>query len=148
MNPNTAIKEIMSSEIITVRKEDTINTINKIFEKKAFHHLPVVDTDYNLVGIISKEDILRLISVRNSFSETQFEKIQVNDIMTSKIITLEPEDTIGLAADIFLANRFHALPITENKKLIGIVTTYDLIKYSFKDPFEKDNAVEPYWQNQ
>jgi CBS domain-containing protein len=148
MNPNTAIKEIMSNEIVTVRKEDTINTINKIFEKKTFHHLPVVDADYILVGIISKEDILRLISVRNAFSETQFEKIQVNDIMTSKIITLEPDDTIGLAADIFLANRFHALPITENNKLIGIVTTYDLIKFSFKDPFEKDNTVEPYWQNQ
>ena len=148
MNPSTPVKEVMSEEVFTVKKENTINTINKIFEKKTFHHLPVIDKDRNLVGIISKEDILRLISVRPSFSEKEFKKIQVGDIMTSKIVSLEPDDTIGLAADIFLANKFHALPVTENRKLMGIITTYDLIKFSFTDPFEEDSAVEPFWQNQ
>ena len=58
---------------------------------------------------------------------------------------LEPDDTIGLAADIFLANKFHALPVVEDERLVGIVTTHDLLKYSFTavmEPLEEEVYVE------
>ena len=51
--------------------------------------------------------------------------------MTKYPISLEPDDTIGLAADIFLANRFHALPILDDDVLVGLVTAHDLLRYSF-----------------
>ncbi len=47
-------------------------------------------------------------------------------------MVLEPEDTVGLAADIFLANKFHALPIVEDDVLTGILTIHDLLAYSYK----------------
>lgn len=51
--------------------------------------------------------------------------------MTPYPIQLDPDDSIGLAIDIFLANKFHALPIVEDGALLGIVTTHDLLEYAF-----------------
>ena len=55
--------------------------------------------------------------------------------MTEFPMHLDPEDSIGLAADTFLANKFHALPIVEDQVLVGLITTHDLLKYSFESPF-------------
>ncbi len=142
MNPNTAIRDLMSTEVVTIRGEDTLTKVSQIFSKKTFHHLPVVDDKRQLVGIISKEDILRLLSVRTDMSDREFDDMQVKDIMTSNVVTLDPDDSIGLAADIFLANRFHALPIVEGTNLMGILTTYDLIKFCFKEAWIDDENME------
>jgi len=54
--------------------------------------------------------------------------------MSDKLVLITPEDSIGLAADMFITNHFHALPVVdEDDNLQGIVTTHDLIKYAYKD---------------
>ena len=56
-------------------------------------------------------------------------------------LSINADDSIGLAADIFLANRFHALPIVEENRLVGMVTTHDLLLYSFNSSFvEKETG--------
>ena len=56
--------------------------------------------------------------------------------MTKLPMFLSPEDSIGLAADIFMANKFHALPVVDDNQLIGIITTHDLLAYSFESAVE------------
>jgi CBS domain-containing protein len=53
--------------------------------------------------------------------------------MTTYPVFLEPDDTIDLAADIFLANKFHALPILDDGQLVGLLTTHDLIRHVFSE---------------
>ncbi len=52
----------------------------------------------------------------------------VTTIMTSKLITVGPEDNLAKVYKLFRANRIHHLPVVEGKKLVGILTTYDLFK--------------------
>ncbi len=52
----------------------------------------------------------------------------IHTIMTKDLVTLSPDDTLGQARDIFLVNRIHHLPVVEGKKLVGIVTPWDLFK--------------------
>jgi CBS domain-containing protein len=137
MDPNLSISEIMTHDLITVAPNDSLAKVNSIFVEFNIHHIPVIDKGNRLAGMITKEDLLRLTSVRPEFSDRAFEKIAVKDIMTTRLVTLEAEDTVGLAADIFLANEFHAIPVLEEERLTGIVTTYDLIKYAFKTPFNE-----------
>jgi CBS domain-containing protein len=47
------------------------------------------------------------------------------------VATLEPQDKIGSAAELFLENLFHAVPIVKDDELQGIVTSFDIIKYTF-----------------
>jgi CBS domain-containing protein len=62
-------------------------------------------------------------------SDTVYTKLSAGDIMTSNPVTLGPESTIEEAAKILAAGRYRALPIVENKTVVGIVTTADIIRY-------------------
>ena len=137
MNSSRPIREIMSTDIVLVAPETSLQQVNRIFEKHPFHHIPVVGDAGVLMGIISKTDVLQFAFqlAQRSTGPTWFQKAlnaaTAKDIMTPSPMSLDPEDTIGLAADIFLANKFHALPIVENEVLTGIITTHDLLLYSY-----------------
>lgn len=137
MNTDRAIKEIMTTKLVTVLPDAAIDDVKKIFDKHTFHHIPVVDAGKALQGIITREDFLKLFymlaknTAGKTYSEKEYKSLKAKDVMTEYPVALEPEDTIGLAADIFLANRFHALPILDDDILVGIVTTHDLLSYSF-----------------
>lgn len=52
----------------------------------------------------------------------------IQNVMTSQVVTLSPEDTLGKARSIFLEKRIHHLPVLEDKKLVGMVTSWDIFK--------------------
>ncbi len=137
MKAHKPIKEIMTTDLVTVYPETKVSKIKLMFDAHDFHHIPVVEKGGLLTGIISKEDFFKLsyvLSLNTSghtYSKMEYDNLSAKDIMTKYPLSLDPDDTTGLAADIFLANKFHALPIIEDNKLVGMVTTHDLLKYSF-----------------
>ncbi len=148
MKADKPIREIMTTELVTVSPNTKLSEIKKIFDDNNFHHLPVVDKGEELIGIISKEDFFKLSYVLSmttsghTYSEKEYENLKAKDIMTKYPLSLDPDDTTGLAADIFLANKFHALPIIEDGKLIGLITTHDLLKFSFNSKVIKEEEEE------
>jgi len=149
MKSERTIREIMTTDLVTVRPETVAKEIYDIFKKYEFHHLPVVENGEVLVGIISKEDFFRVSyllsdqTTGKTWSEKHYQSLQAKDFMTTYPMVLDPEDTIGLAADIFLNNKFHALPVVEDHRLIGLITTHDLLQYSFNSLYaEKDEEGE------
>jgi acetoin utilization protein AcuB len=137
MYSNRPVRDIMSTNIVTVTPDTALQEVNAIFEKHSFHHLPVVGHAGVLAGMISKTDVLRFTlqlahrTTGPTWIQKALQSASAADIMTKSPLSLDPEDTIGLAADIFLANKFHALPIVEGDTLLGIVTTHDLLMYGF-----------------
>ena len=53
--------------------------------------------------------------------------------MTLNPLVIEPEDTIGLAADIILSNKLHALPVVDDGTLVGLITNHDLLAFAFAE---------------
>ncbi len=145
MRPNIPLREIMTTDLVTVEKTATSTQIKEIFEKNSFHHLPVVDKADRLQGIISREDFYRIAYLLNQTldgkqeAERMIQQLEAMDLMTPQPLSLDPDDTVGLAADIFLANEFHALPIKEDDRLVGLVTTHDLLAYGFQSPIEEQH---------
>jgi len=149
MNPNIPVQKIMTTNLKTIRPKESLNRVHEIFSKHDFHHLPVVDERGNLLGIISRYDFNKvefILSLETDKSHqnalARFKNLGAVDIMTKYPLHMEPDDSIGLAADIFLANKFHALPIVEDGRLTGIVTSHDLLAFSFSSPMEESKAVE------
>ncbi len=66
----------------------------------------------------------------------------VNVLKSGGVVMHATDTCYGLAADIFLANKFHALPIVEDGILIGLVTSHDLLQYSFESPVEPEAELE------
>ncbi len=128
MNTEEYISNIMTKDVITVHPDDRLQKIKKMFEEYKFHHVLVLEQGV-LKGIISPMDLIPSASISSHNNDDQ---IKARDVMTSDPLTLLADDSVGLAADIFLSNRIHALPILEDNKVIGIVTSHDIIQYCFK----------------
>jgi len=134
------VSEIMSTKLITVIPTDGLDKVNEIFENYNIHHIPVVRFT-ELIGMISKTDFYKAIHgarLENADkAETEnreiFSKFKAEDLMTKHVVKISPNDVIGTAAEIFLENYFHAIPVvSEEGELKGIVTTYDIMKLFFK----------------
>ena len=129
---NEKISTIMITDVITVGPEDTLDKVQRLLVDEKIEHLPVVEGT-KLVGIISYHDLWEL-----NKDLKEYTKIKTKEIMTRKVAFLEPTAKIGTAAEIFLQNLFHCIPICdENKNLVGIVTNLDVIWYAYKKEYPK-----------
>lgn len=130
---NEKVKSIMTMDPITVKKDDTIAEAARILKKFRIEHLPVIDDDRKLIGIISYYDLWECKKCYN-----EYENVKVGEIMTKNVAKLYPDDKIGSVAEIFLENLFEAIPIVdETNTLIGIVTLLDVIWYEYKKEYPR-----------
>lgn len=138
------LEEIMTKSLITIRPDATLNEALDFFEENSIHHLLVTDgKEGKLLGILSKQDLLHVfLSLRDQsdpISLPDIDQILIRDAMTEDPLFLDPSDSIGLAADIFLSNKFHSLPIVEDGILLGIVTSHDLLRFAFENVNSEGN---------
>ena len=133
MNLFVPVSSLMTRNVISVNPNDPLSKVKHIFEEHSFHHLPVTENE-KLVGMVSRTDfayyfgsISKLSESRNA-NEAYLYNHTVNAIMVKGLGKLEPDDRLEIAIDVFSRNLFHALPVVENGKLVGILTTHDIIK--------------------
>ncbi|MDB4414763.1 MAG: CBS domain-containing protein [Saprospiraceae bacterium] len=133
MNVLAPVSTIMTKDVISVAERDRLTRVRDIFKLNAIHHIPVTRSN-KVVGIISREDLLLFMkglgdnTLEKIINETRLNNYNAEVIMTRGVGKLEPTDRINVALDIFSKNLFRALPVVENDKLVGIVTTFDIIK--------------------
>jgi len=133
MNKNEPISSIMTTELITLCFSDTLYSAEKRLKVNHIRHIPVID-DEKLVGLISLSDLKR-ISFIDAYSKEGTEDtpvynmLTIKDMMIKKPVTVSPDDTIYEVSKLITHKEFHSLPVVENSKLVGIVTTTDLLNY-------------------
>lgn len=144
MNLLAPVTSIMQKNIITLQPNDTIKKAEDIFKAHKIHHIPIIENEM-LIGMLSKSDFLFF---KRGFNQDRTEEKwdlfrlkshQVSEIMTTKLAKLEPTDKINVAIEVFKENLFHALPVVEDNRIVGIITTYDIIKHLADD---KDTVKE------
>ena len=146
MNVLAPVSTIMNTQIIAVSPDDTLNKVKEVFDKNNIHHLPVVRHN-TLLGIISKSDFLGYFNGLSSHYQDRFVNNtllnihKAEEIMTTKLVKLEPTDRINVAIDLFLLNRFHALPVVVHDDIVGIVTTFDIMKALSKEKISDADYV-------
>ncbi|HRD79934.1 MAG TPA: CBS domain-containing protein [Saprospiraceae bacterium] len=148
MNILAPVKSIMSSKLITVNPEDKLSRIQEIFDQNNIHHLPVVRFK-EIIGLVSKTDFLHFIRGFNQNEEDRFvnearmRAYTAHDIMTTGLAKLNPNDRINVALELFMVNRFHAIPIVaEGNELVGILTTFDIIKAVSQEEVTPDQILD------
>ncbi|MEP1096339.1 MAG: CBS domain-containing protein [Cyclobacteriaceae bacterium] len=134
MKRREKVSQIMTTEVQTVGINNSLQDANNLFSKHRIRHIPVVSGE-KLIGILSHTDILR-ISFGNTFGDEQqggdeaiFDMLSINQVMKHSPVTVSPDDTLKQVAELLAEKEFHALPVVDNEKLVGIITTTDIIKY-------------------
>ena len=132
MNINNPVSSLMSTELKVLEPSDPLQAAKDIFDSSNIHHLPVVDNG-GLVGMVSKTDYLYFLKHTDPESQETYvnrlrlKNYKIEEVMTKDVISINPSDTIKAALEIFAENVFHALPIITKGKLVGMITTHDII---------------------
>ncbi|MCC6753120.1 MAG: CBS domain-containing protein [Saprospiraceae bacterium] len=127
---NEQVSTIMVRNLQTVQPEDSLQKVKELLINHRIHHVPVVDKDFQLVGILTTYDLFKLNVDHKDYPTTK-----VANVMTRQLATLEASDKVGTAAEIFMEHLFHALPVLDGRKLIGIVTSFDVLRYAYNKEY-------------
>ena len=122
------LEDIMKQDIVTLSPNNTIEDAITLLTLHKIRHIPIVDDNKKILGIISDRDIRDAspsILIHNEQSD--YLKTQLTKIMTRNVITGSPLDFVEEAAAIFYEYKISCLPVERQGKLIGIVTETDLL---------------------
>ncbi|WP_407272266.1 acetoin utilization AcuB family protein [Radiobacillus sp. PE A8.2] len=125
------VEQIMKKKVITLQPQATIGEALAILIENHIRHIPIVDSDYSVIGIVSDRDIRDAspsIFTSNTNPIEMENKIQT--IMSPSVVTVHPLDFVEDIASIFYEQEFACVPVVENNKLVGIVTEKDML-YTF-----------------
>lgn len=123
------VEEIMKTDVVTLRQSDTIADAIHAMEANNIRHIPIINDENNLVGLVT---ISRLKEVTPSTFRTNENpddlKKPVEFIMERNVITGHPLDFVEEVAAVFYEHKISALPIIKDRKLVGILTETDLLR--------------------
>lgn len=128
------VRDLMSDDVVAVRPDDDLLTLQKLMLSHNVRHIPVVDLEAELVGLVSHRDLLRasLIEQRDVTSyieQAVLERLEVREIMTESVQSVEAETDLREAAEIMYENKYGCLPVTEGQRLVGILTESDFVRF-------------------
>lgn len=115
------LEQFMTTEIFVVHENDLVDLVISIMKWKNIHHIPVVNDDNKVTGIISKTNL-------DEISLDKEKLLVAKDIMVNDIITVNSETSIEKAKEIMIKNKIGCLPVLEYEELVGIITKNDLKK--------------------
>jgi CBS domain-containing protein len=149
------VKDVMSKNVITVTRDDTLADLVAKFRKHNYHTLPVIDNEKKVLGIVNSEDIMKVCLPHNPVLEkllksthlynTEEEDIleidlpedlgttvKVSDIMNTHVITIEDSETIADVRKQMKLHNVQRVPVTKDNVLVGFITLFDIIIALFK----------------
>ena len=128
------VRDTMDKRVQTLTTDHRIYHALELMEERHIRHIPIVDEDGGLVGIVSDRDIKRQLNAAyDTKQETLSDRLlmlrPLTDIMTLNVVSVVPSDSIRLAAARMLDEKISAVPVVEkDKRVVGIITTTDILR--------------------
>ena len=119
---NTFVKDVMITDLATLDVSASIRDAAKLMDKKDVGCI-IVTKNQLPIGILTERDFVKRISAKEKPLTTSLQ-----EVMSSPLIEIDPNETVWEAAEIMKINNIHKLPVTKDNQIIGIVTTTDLVK--------------------
>jgi predicted transcriptional regulator len=123
VKPEDTLAHIMTRRVVTVSPSDRILEALALMADRDIGSLVVMEKD-SPVGIVTERDVIRRL-----VSEKNLDKVAVRNVMTSPLVTAQPETPSWEAFRTMLVRRIRRLPVLEDGKLVGIVTERDLFRW-------------------
>ena len=121
---STFVNQVMSKNVLSLDKTTSLQEAAEHM-KKLNVGCVIVTEDKNPIGIITERDFVTKIA-----SEGRPLFTEIKEVMSSPLITIDPEETIWEASELMKEKLIHKLPVKENDEIVGIITTTDIVKIS------------------
>lgn len=130
------LSEVMVRPVVSVHQDDSLSLVEEKFRMKGIRHLPVLDHEGKLAGLVSQRDLYRILSPRITEDGIYYDKASLNifilkRVMTQNPVRLRPEDSLARAVEIMARNKYGCIPVVDGEdRPVGIVTETDVLKYA------------------
>lgn len=121
------VRDCMTHDPITVRPESDPMAASMVLKFRGFRHLPVVDVDGNLVGIVDRADLELFLSEAGSPGIMRRQH-RMDQVMTRAVVTVRPDCPLEEAARLMVEHKIGSLPVVEGEQLVGIITETDIFE--------------------
>lgn len=127
------VHEIMSTDIEVVDRNDNLQTVEERMATKQLRHLPVLEQG-EVVGMVTQRDLFKAaMSSAMGYGEkarkAYLQSVRAKEIMVYPVVTVSPDTSVAVAADIIINTGIGCLSVVDATKLIGMVTKTDLLRY-------------------
>lgn len=128
------VRDLMTEDVATLTSGDNLASLYDIMDGKHIRHVPVVDDDQLLVGIVSDRDLLRgalgeEASLPLSVRRQMLQQIKVEEVMNTEPQTVDPEQNIREAGEVMMEYKVSCLPVVDGDRLVGIITESDFVRH-------------------
>lgn len=126
------VREIMSTNIEVVDRNDNLRTVEERMATKHLRHLPVLEQG-EIVGLVTQRDLFKAaqssaMGYGEKAQQAYLQSVRVKEIMTYPVVTITPDTSVATAADMMITKGIGCLPVVDDQKLIGMVTKTDLLR--------------------
>jgi len=134
MRQKTLVSAIMTKDVITLSHQDNLETAERLFKSNHIRHIPIVEGK-TIIGMLSYSDLLRISFAdaiddnESNVDTTVYNLFTIAQVMAKNLVSVSSSTTIKEVAEILSKKEFHAIPVVKEEKLVGIVTTTDLINF-------------------
>jgi CBS domain-containing protein len=139
------VKAILSAKggnVVTIDPNTNVLTAAKLLAERRIGALVVTGPDHRIVGIVSERDIVQRLAEQG---HTALE-LPLTDVMTRKVMTCTPADTISSVMERMTEGKFRHLPVVEQGRLTGIVSIGDVVKHRLQEMEREQSALRDYIQ--
>jgi CBS domain-containing protein len=117
-NLNLRVDDLMARRLVTAQRHHTVDHVRQLMQRARIHAIPIVDSDGTPVGIVSSADLVAERSPTTPISR----------VMTTKLHAVPAYNDVHVAARIMRRNRVHHVLVTHEKKLVGMISSFDLLR--------------------
>lgn len=130
---NAKVRDLMSTKVFSLGRNDKLSIADELMQQKRIRHLPVLDDEANICGIVSQRDLfrgalLRALGYGSRAEDLVLDSLVVKEAMTEHVYTTSPETPIAEAARQMLDHKVGCLPVAEQGKLVGLLAESDILK--------------------
>lgn len=123
----------MTTKIVTVSEQDLLESLEEQMRRLRLRHLPVVDRQSKLVGLVTHRDLLSAfaswLTANEAAENAMIKQLPVRRIMQHEVLTVQPEDSLIEAGKLLWESKIGCLPVIDGEgTLVGIITEADFIR--------------------
>jgi len=127
------VRDIMTRDVVTLGRNETLRTADDVMRLGRIRHLPVVDDDGLLAGIVTQRDLfhgglIKALGYGTHARGRALDSLVVKEAMASEVVTTTPDTPLSDAAKIMLERKIGCLVVVDARKIAGILTEADFVK--------------------
>lgn len=127
------VRDVMTRDVLTLGRNDTLRTADDVMRLGRIRHLPIVEDDGSLAGIVSQRDLfhgglIKALGYGTHARGRALESLVVKEAMRTEVVTASPDTELRQAARLMLEKKIGCLIVVEGEKIAGILTESDFVR--------------------